>query len=368
MGMLTKQQYFSQIDKIIKVFDKKLQDGAVNDKAIESAQAILDKYADRFQYDESMGSQRYKLYELQALICLSRGQVDDANSILEEAGKIMSDKDVFISETINHYGSNRENLNHSEGMLPLEFQAMIKGLRTSAIIMAVLSIISIYFIPWGLFYIYLSTELKYQQVPSKKLVRAAAILTLPLCAGIIPIMIDIEFWRMNKKIKEFEELGSKAFVADKKWLEDDPKRKRSRKTAWVVLLLIVVIFATLIIIAIASQKNSPTLNSSSQSSTSLASQSAQEAKSSLNLPNKVDNVTTLTDITSEGNTIQYHYIIHDADTSNLSDDSLRNSIKPSVCNNSSSKDLLNKAISFQYIYVIKETNQQYGFTVAQGDC
>lgn len=105
-----------------------------------------------------------------------------------------------------------------------------------------------------------------------------------------------------------------------------------------------------------------------QSPTDLASQGVQQAKSSTKLPYEVDSVTTLTDITSSGNTIQYHYSLHDADTSNLSDEALKNSIKPNVCANTGTSSLLNKGVTLQYLYIVSGSSEQYSFTVAQSDC
>ncbi len=139
--------------------------------------------------------------------------------------------------------------------LPLQLQAMIKGTRTSAIIMVIISIISVYFIPWAVFYIILATKLKPENLPSRKLIKGAAIVTLPLCLGLIPILIDVEFWKMNKKLKEYEEVGAKAFISDKEFLIGEPKRKKRNKIAWAILLSIITIFIILIVLAIASSSS-----------------------------------------------------------------------------------------------------------------
>lgn len=145
--------------------------------------------------------------------------------------------------------------NHVSNELPLQLQAQIKGTRTSAIIMAVLAAISIYFIPWAIFYIILATKLKPEKVPNRKLVKGAAIATLPLCTAIIPIFVDIEFWKLNKKLKEYDEIGPKAFITDKEFLTGEPKRKKRNKIAWAILLSIIAIFIVLIAIAISSSSS-----------------------------------------------------------------------------------------------------------------
>jgi cytoskeletal protein RodZ len=87
-------------------------------------------------------------------------------------------------------------------------------------------------------------------VPNRKLIKGAAIAGLPLCLGVIPIIIDIEFWKMNKKLKEYEELGAEAFVSDEQWLKDGSKRKRGSRIALSILVAILIIFALLILVAV----------------------------------------------------------------------------------------------------------------------
>jgi uncharacterized membrane protein len=152
--------------------------------------------------------------------------------------------------------------NPSNDDLPLELQALIRSARTFAIIMVIISIISVYFIPWAVFYIILASKLKSDKLPSKKLIKGAAIATLPLCLGLIPILIDAEFWRLNRRLKEYEKERAKAFISDKEFLAGEPKRKRRGKITWVILLIIVAIFGILIVVAISSDNNSPSSNTS----------------------------------------------------------------------------------------------------------
>ncbi len=155
---------------------------------------------------------------------------------------------------------NRSNPSSKE--LPLELEALIKSTRTSAIIMAILATISVYFIPWAIFYIIMASKLKPEKAPSRKLIKGAAIATLPLCTAIIPIFIDIEFWRMNKRLKEYEEKGAKAFISDEEFLAGEPKRKKRSKIAWTILLLIIAVFVVLIIVAVSSSSDSSNSNTS----------------------------------------------------------------------------------------------------------
>lgn len=105
-----------------------------------------------------------------------------------------------------------------------------------------------------------------------------------------------------------------------------------------------------------------------QSPSDLASQAVKEAKAATVLPYQIDSITSLTDITSKSSTIQYHYQIKGANTSNLSDNGLRDAIKPNVCTNSDTKKLLDAGVGLQYLYTVYETSQQYQFIVVKADC
>lgn len=377
-GHLTEDQVkkLHQLDDIALRIDKALKTGKHLGGDVDKYQSILDQISKTINNNDRLGEKTYILYEIQALIHWIKDKPSKAEEFLLKAARVKGDDDLFTESAnslLNYF-------DETEGVLfigkpqhttnnepPLQLQALIKGQRSSAIIMAILSVLSIYFIPWAIFYVVLASKLKPQQVPSRGLIKAAAIVTLPLCLAIIPIIIDIEFWNMNKKILEYEELGAKAFIPDKEYSAAEPKRKKSRVIAWSILLSILAILAILIIVAITTSSSS-NQNSSNQTPTQLASQGAQGAKSSMTLPYEVDSVTTLTDITSNGNDIQYHYILHDADTSNLSDDTLRGSIQPSVCANDSTKNLLDHGVDMQYLYTVKDSNEQYSFTVTRSNC
>lgn len=110
------------------------------------------------------------------------------------------------------------------------------------------------------------------------------------------------------------------------------------------------------------------VSSSYQTPAELAAQAAQEAKSSTTLPYDLDDVTRFTDITSSDNNIQYHYTIHDADTSSVTGETLYNSVQPSVCANTSTKNLLERGIDLEYIYTINENGGGYSFIITNSDC
>ncbi len=142
------------------------------------------------------------------------------------------------------------------------------------------------------------------------------------------------------------------------------KKSLSGYIAWVVFIGIVLLFQ----VWAAGGFQSSNISSSYETSDELARRAVQEAKESTTLPYDVDEVTRLTDITSSGANIQYHYILHDADTSNLTSADLESSVRPSVCANTSTKALLDRGVGMQYLYSEQETSSSYSFTVTSIDC
>lgn len=87
------------------------------------------------------------------------------------------------------------------------------------------------------------------------------------------------------------------------------------------------------------------------------------------LPNKLDEVTTLVDVTAEPSAIRYHYVIEGADTSALSNSAFRDLLLPKLCENPDTrKGLLDKNVGMQYSYIVKETGESYYVAVTKNDC
>jgi hypothetical protein len=272
-----RQEYIDEV-KVIEANIKDIASGTAPPELYKYSQEKLDSLAKHYQNNEQLGTARYKLYELQALLYYFQNRDDDALEFIKQAIEVKGASykraeqliDQLKSAPVEPSSHNKHVTNgESDNELPLELQSLIKSLHTSAIIMVVISIISVYFIPWAVFYIILATKLKPDKLPSRKLIKGAAIATLPLCLGVIPIIIDVEFWRMNKHLIDYEEKGSKAFKTDKEFSAGDKKRKRSSKIAWIILLSLIAIFAIIIVVAIVSSNS----NSSSTGTTNSLSNS-----------------------------------------------------------------------------------------------
>jgi len=101
------RDYIKQIRSIEAIVDK-ATDGEINQKLLDDAQSKLDILAEKYQYDDKLGSAIYKLYELQAIIHYFNGNDDDAlafiNHAIDERGENYPGAEKLkaqLNETIN---------------------------------------------------------------------------------------------------------------------------------------------------------------------------------------------------------------------------------------------------------------------------
>lgn len=92
------------------------------------------------------------------------------------------------------------------------------------------------------------------------------------------------------------------------------------------------------------------------------------AKENMPLPNRIDDSTTITDITAENNAIRYHYLLSNIETSELSDESLKESLFSSICQNESTNNLFEQGINLEFLYTIENSPQTYLIKFTKSDC
>lgn len=90
---------FQQVRKRILAFERLLAAGMATPKVIGNYQKRLSALAEKYLIDETAGSERFMLHELQALINSADGQGDPVEPCLELARSIMGPDDIFVSET-----------------------------------------------------------------------------------------------------------------------------------------------------------------------------------------------------------------------------------------------------------------------------
>lgn len=101
---------------------------------------------------------------------------------------------------------------------------------------------------------------------------------------------------------------------------------------------------------------------------STISETVNQLKNEIIMPSKIDEVTTLTDITAEPNAIRYHYILSGADYSNTTNEDFDNSITPSVCGNSDTRRMIDMGINLEYSYQDTDSGKTFFVSVTKQDC
>jgi hypothetical protein len=87
-------------------------------------------------------------------------------------------------------------------------------------------------------------------------------------------------------------------------------------------------------------------------------------KVELTLPKKIDDSTTLINITAEKNAVRYHYLLSGTDVSNLFKDSLVSG----VCQNGSARSLFDKEINVEFSYTTQGSTQSHLIQFTKSDC
>lgn len=99
----------------------------------------------------------------------------------------------------------------------------------------------------------------------------------------------------------------------------------------------------------------------------LIKETVKEIKAEMVLPNQLDEVTKLVDITAQPSAIRYHYELSGVDTSKLSNNYLKNYLSSSICENADTKNLLNQNINMEYSYVV-DSGERYFVSFTKADC
>lgn len=147
----------------------------------------------------------------------------------------------------------------------------------------------------------------------------------------------------------------------------DKNRKFSKEE--IILTVIGVIWFGLVVLGTFSSLIPDSYNSSSSSysTAELITETVKEVKASMTLPSKLDEVTTLVDVTTEPTAIRYHYMLSSIDIDKLSNAYLKNYMGSSICENADTKNLLNQNINIEYSYVV-DSGERYFVSFTKADC
>ena len=147
--------------------------------------------------------------------------------------------------------------------------------------------------------------------------------------------------------------------------QQTPKKKASTARRVIVIAVTVVIFAIAFfgVRFIIGAFTTPAANSPEA-----IAETVELLKSQLDLPQTIDQVTTLDDITAEKTAVHYHYTIAGADTTALTDEALASVILPGICSQKATREVLDNDIGMTYSYVVAETGDEFHFEFTKADC
>jgi hypothetical protein len=100
----------------------------------------------------------------------------------------------------------------------------------------------------------------------------------------------------------------------------------------------------------------------------IAAETVAAVKKQVSYPQRIDAITTLDDVTADGDTIVYHYTIAGADPSTVSKTALRDAVRSQLCAQKDGTKLLAEKVRVEYAYRIAEDGTRFSFVIAHGDC
>ncbi len=99
-------------------------------------------------------------------------------------------------------------------------------------------------------------------------------------------------------------------------------------------------------------------------------QIVEYTKKDMTIPSRIDELTTIVDITAEPNSIKYHYVLDNSTTTDSLTESYINSyLKNSVCNDELIRvELIDQNIDIEYSYTVKNSDRKLFFKYTKQDC
>lgn len=154
--------------------------------------------------------------------------------------------------------------------------------------------------------------------------------------------------------------------------------KESRKTNtfdklfFFAIIAIPIVIYSLVFIGSSMPEDSTAQQSTEINSTlsteDLIKEMVKAIKTEMVLPNQLDEVTKLVDITAQPSAIRYHYMLTDVDTESLSNSYLKEFLGASVCQNSDTKKLFDQGINIEYSYIVEGVTEKYFITFNKANC
>lgn len=107
----------------------------------------------------------------------------------------------------------------------------------------------------------------------------------------------------------------------------------------------------------------------SDSTEEKVSKAVVQIREQTDLPKQVDSVTTWTGVEAEGNAIHYDYTVSSSvDPASITESAVRDSVGPTLCSNSDTKELLDEDVDMRYTYAFDGSSKTLDTTFTKSDC
>jgi hypothetical protein len=106
----------------------------------------------------------------------------------------------------------------------------------------------------------------------------------------------------------------------------------------------------------------------SPSKNDIVIETVRYVKNNMTIPSKIDEVTTIIDVTAEQGAIRYHYILSDVDTNSLSNSSFKEYLDDTLCKNKDTRKVLDAGINMEYSYKVENMANSYFVIITKSDC
>lgn len=107
----------------------------------------------------------------------------------------------------------------------------------------------------------------------------------------------------------------------------------------------------------------------SDSTEEKVSKAVVQIREQSDLPKQVDSVTTWTGVEAEGNAIHYDYTVSSSvDPASITESAIRDSVGPTLCSNSDTKELLDEDVDMRYTYAFDGSSKTLDTTFTKSDC
>lgn len=107
----------------------------------------------------------------------------------------------------------------------------------------------------------------------------------------------------------------------------------------------------------------------SDSTEEKVSKAVVQIREQSDLPKQVDSVTSWTGVEAEGNAIHYDYTVSSSvDPASITESAIRDSVGPTLCSNSDTKDLLDEGVDMRYTYAFDGSSKTLDTTFTKSDC